>query len=83
MKIIEKLNKMWFSYKNKYVVPPIEEKFVELKKNDKEMFERRVKQEVNKIVIRHYVIPASIISVFSLYSLYYYISQFVMYLGGL
>jgi hypothetical protein len=82
MKIIEKLKNFWFSLKNKYVVPPIEEKFIELKKSDQKLYERRIKQEVNKVVKRHYVIPASIISVFSLYSLYYYISQLVIYIGG-
>lgn len=82
MKIIEKVKNLWFSYKNKYIVPPIEERFVELKKNDKELYERRVKQEVNKVITKQYLIPITIIMVFGLYSIYYYVTQLVIYLGG-
>ena len=69
MKIIEKVKNLWFSYKNKYIVPPIEERIVELKKND-------------KVITKQYLIPITIIMVFGLYSIYYYVTQLVIYLGG-
>lgn len=81
--MIEKLKKMWISYKSKYIEPPIREKYIELKEKDKSIYEQRVVKEVNKMVVRQYILPAVIISIFSIYSIFYYINELIVYLGGI
>ncbi|MGV3125184.1 hypothetical protein ACEE94_10620 [Staphylococcus epidermidis] len=82
MKLIDKVKHLWQSYKNKYIEPPIKEKYVELKKNDYELYKHRVDEEVSKVIIKQYITPAIIISLFSIYSIYYYFNQLIVYLGG-
>lgn len=81
MKLIEKIKSLWQIYKQKYIEPPIKEKYIELKKEDKNAFDYRVHQEVSRVIFKQYILPAIIIVIFSSYSAYYYLHQFLIELG--
>lgn len=82
MKIKLLIFKLLCKYKERYIEAPIKEKHVNLKENDVELYNSRVKEDVGKIIAIQYVLPATIITVCSLYSIIYFSKQFISNLGG-
>lgn len=82
MKVIQKLKKLWSIYQQNYIEPPIKEKHIEIKQTDETIYQQRVKQEVNRVIFIQYCLPAIIISIFTIYSIYFYLHQFIVSLGG-
>jgi hypothetical protein len=82
MKVIQKLKKSYGAFINKIIRTPIKEKHIEIKQTDETIYQqKRVKQEVNRVIFHQYCLPAIIISIFTIYSIYFYLHQFIVSLG--
>lgn len=81
MNLIGKLKLWWKRYQEKYIEPPIIERYIELKKEDEKTYKHRVNQAINRVIFIQYIIPAIVILVFLSYSIYYYLHQFISNLG--
>lgn len=82
-KLLINMKKWLLVYKKKYIETPIREKHVDLKEKDVQLYENRVKSEVEKTLALQYFLPATIITIFLAYAIFTYIQDFINYLGGL
>lgn len=82
-KLLALIKKWLLVYKKKYIETPIREKHADLKKKDVQLYENRVKSEVEKTLALQYFLPATIITIFLVYAIFTYIQDFINYLGGL
>lgn len=81
-KLLNIIKKQLLSYKRKFIETPIREKHVDLKEKDVQLYENRVKNEVEKTLALQYFLPAIIITIFLAYAIFTYIQDFIHYLGG-
>lgn len=83
MKILNFCKKKIKRYILKFIVPPAKAKNVDLLKIDAYTYKIAVKREVYKIIAKQYLLPLLIIIVLGLYATYFYLSEFINWLGGI
>lgn len=83
MKIFNFCKKKIRRYILKFIVPPAKAKNVDLLKIDANTYKLAVRREVYKIIAIQYLIPLLIIIVLGLYATYFYLMEFINWLGGI